>query len=149
MTIYVNYFRYNQSMNSFQLLQIAEQEKIPVYNFKTGIKKAFCVQSAIAIDFSRIETEREQKALLAEELGHILSGALYPLLQCGNPLYKQNVLRQERRARDRSLRLQVPLRELKTAIAHGIDDYEIADLLDIDLSTLQDAVTYYKRKGLM
>ena len=136
-------------MNSFQLLQIAEQEKIPVYNFKTGTKKAFCLENAIAIDFSRVETDREQKELLAEELGHIMSGALYPLLQCGNPLYKQNVLRQERRARDRSLRLQVPLRELKTAIAHGIDDYEIAEFLDIDLSTLKDAVVYYKRKGLL
>lgn len=136
-------------MNTFQLLQLAEEENISVYNFKIKNKKAFCVEDSIAIDISRIETEREQKRILSEELGHILSGSLYPLSQCGNHLYENNIRRQERKAYDRSLRLQVPLNELQRAIQNGVDDYEIAELLDIDLTTLRDAVDYYKRKGIL
>lgn len=136
-------------MNSFQLMQIAENKNIPVFNFKTRNKKAFCLEDAIAIDFSRVENEREEKQLLSEELGHILSGALYPLSYCGNPLYALNIQKQERKAHDRSLRLQVPLRELKTAIEHGIDEYDIAEFLDVDIETLQEAVDYYKRKGVI
>jgi hypothetical protein len=136
-------------MNSFQLLHIAEVKNISVYNFKTRNKKAFCLEDAIAIDFSRVETEREQKQLLSEELGHILSGALYPLSHCGNPLYRENIQKQERKAHNRSLRLQVPLNELKTAIKHNFEDTEIAELLDIDLTTLAEAVSFYKTKGLL
>ncbi len=136
-------------MNSFQLLQIAEKENIPVFHFKTRNKKAFCLQDAIAIDFTRVESEREQKQLLSEELGHIMSGALYPLSYCGNPLYKSNVQKQERRAHDRALRLQVPIYELKEAIRHGIDDFEIAELLDVDPLTLSATVALYKSKGLL
>lgn len=136
-------------MNSIRLLRYAEMKNIPVVNFKTRNKKAFCVENAIAIDYSRVETEREEKNLLSEELGHILSGALYPLSHCGNPLYKSNILKQERRAHDRAIRLQVPLRELKRAIAVCTDDYDVADFLDIDFTVLQEAITYYKRTGLL
>ena len=142
-------FRYSVRMNSSQLLQIAYKRNIPVYNFKTGNKKAFCVEDAIAMDFSRIENEREQKQLLSEELGHILTGALYPLSHCGNPLYQNNVRKQERRAHNRSLRLQVPLGELKRAIARGIDDYDIAEMLDVNIETLNEATRYYRQKGLL
>lgn len=45
--------------------------------------------------------------------------------------------------------LQVPLNELKIAIAHGTSDYEVAELLDIDVYTLHDVVDYYKRKGML
>lgn len=136
-------------MNSLRLLRLAEYKKIPVVDFKTRNKKAFCVENAIAMDFSRIENEREEKQLLSEELGHILSGALYPLFHCGNPLYRENVAKQEHRAHDKALRLQIPLRELKKAIALGIDDYDVAELLDVELSTLTEAVDFYKRKGLL
>lgn len=136
-------------MNSYQLLQVAENKNIPVYDFKTRNKKAFCLEDAIAIDFSRVETEREQKRLLSEELGHILSGALYPLSYCGNPLYRENIQKQERRAHDRSLRLQIPLCELRDAISRSVNDYEVAELLDVDIFTLSDAMEFYKRKGLL
>lgn len=85
-------------MNSFQLLHIAEVKNISVYNFKTRNKKAFCLEDAIVIDFSRVETEREQKQLLSEELGHILSGALYPLF----PLRKSALPRKYSKARAQS-----------------------------------------------
>ena len=136
-------------MTTLEMLKFAENENIPVYQFKTHNKKAFCTESAIAIDFTRIENERESKAILSEEIGHIKTGALYPLFYCGNKLYSANIEKQEHRAHDYSLKLQVPLDELKIAIAHGTNDFEIAELLDIDVVTLHDVVDYYKRKGML
>ena len=134
-------------MNSLALLQLSDKLNIPVYNFRIKNKKAFCIQDAIAVDFNRIETERECKQIISEELGHVICGALYPLSHCGNRLYSSNINWQERKATDYSLKLQVPLNELMFAIDNCTDDYEIADTLDIDLDTLYDAVNYYKRKG--
>lgn len=134
-------------MDSLALLQLSDRLNIPVYNFRTTNKKAFCLQDSIAIDFSRIDTDRECKQLISEELGHVISGTLYPLSYCGNRLYQCNIDWQERKANDYALKLQVPLNELICAIDNGLDDYDIADTLDIDLSTLHAAVNYYKRKG--
>lgn len=136
-------------MNTYDLLCFADNHNIPVYDFKTGNKKAFCTADAIAIDFNRIETERESKAILSEELAHVITGSLYPLHYCGNTLYRENIEKQERRAHDYSLKLQVPLSELKIAIARGSTDFEIAELLDIDVGTFHAVVDYYKRKGLL
>ncbi len=136
-------------MNSFGLLQISDYLNVPVYNYQTGDKKAFCLKDAIALDFPRIENDRECKRLLSEELGHILAGALYPLAHCGNPLYKSNIRKQERKAFNRSLTLQVPLCELKRAIKRCSDDYEIADMLDVDLNTLSKAIEFYRQKGVI
>ena len=134
-------------MDSLGLLQLSDRLHIPVYNFRTKHKKAFCLQDAIAIDFSRVETDRECKQLLSEELGHVISGALYPLSHCANTLLYHNINKQERKALDYSLKLQIPLNELRNAIKSCTDDYEIADSLDIDMATLHEAVKYYKRKG--
>lgn len=136
-------------MNSLALLQFSDKLNIPVYNFRTTNKKAFCVQDAIAVDFSRIETERECKQILTEELGHVICGALYPLSQCNNSLYSCNVKRQERKAMDYALKLQVSLEELKSAIKCNNNDFDIAEELDIDIDTLHEVVKYYKRKGVL
>ncbi len=147
MTIFVVYRFYNNGMDSLGLLQLSDRLHIPVYNFPTKHKKSFCLQDAIALDFSRVETDRECKQLLSEELGHVICGALYPLSQCGDDLFHYNIIRQERKALDYSLKLQLPLNELKAAVLNCSNDYEIAETLDIDLITLKEAVDYYKRKG--
>ncbi len=136
-------------MDSFGLLRISDRFNIPVYDFNTGNKKAFCTKSAIAVNFKYIESERECKRILAEELGHILRGALYPLSYCGDRLRRLNIEKAERTAKNCAIRLYIPLNELKTAIENCSDDYEIAEKLDIDLSELADAVHYYKLKGLL
>ena len=140
---------YTIGMNSFDLLRITDLKKVPVYNFRLGDKKACCTSKFIALDYSRIETDRECKRLLAEEMGHVLWVATYPLSYCTDSLKEQNVKQQERRAKNYAIRLTVPLHELKTAIKNGLDDYDIAEMLDIDLPDLAEAVDYYKRKKLL
>ena len=53
------------------------------------------------------------------------------------------------RAQVCAIRLKVPLRELKIAISSSLDEYEIADTLDIDLPELTEAVEYYRTKGMI
>lgn len=136
-------------MDSFGLLRISDRLHIPVYDFETGNKKAFCTDSAIAINFRHLDSERECKKILAEELGHILRGALYPLSYCGDRLRRLNIEKAERTAKNCAIRLYIPLNELKTAIENSSDDYEIAEKLDVDVSELADAFKYYKTKGLL
>ena len=136
-------------MNTFGLLRIADELAIPVYDFKMANRKACCIADAIAIDFQSIDSERESKRLLAEELGHVMNKALYPLSYCCDSLRRGNVMKMERKAKNCAIRLTVPLCELKTAIAEGVDDYDIADRLDIELWELSEAVEFYKLKGLL
>lgn len=136
-------------MNTFGLLRFSDKIAIPVYDFKMTNKKACCIEDAIAIDFQRIDSERESKRLLAEELGHVMNKALYPLSYCNDSLRRWNVMKMERKAKNFAIRLTVPLFELKAAIAEGIDDYDIADRLDIELWELSEAVEFYKTKGLL
>lgn len=140
---------YNVIMNTLEMLEFAEENNIPVYHFKTHNKKAFCTADAIALDFCRVESERECKMILSEEIGHIMTGALYPLYYCGNPLFSASIAKQEKRAYDYSLTLQIPLNDLKLAITTGSTDFEIAEMLDVDITTLHEAVDYYKRKGML
>lgn len=136
-------------MNSFKLLRFSDNKQIPVFNLRMPNKKAYCTNGMIALDYSRIESERECKRLLAEELGHVLCDAMYTLSDCDDRLKAQNIAQQEHRANVCAVRLKVPLRELKIAISSSLDDYEIAETLDIDLPELTEAVEYYKVKGLL
>lgn len=130
-------------------MKITERLNIPVYDFHTKHKKAYCVENEIIVDFRRIETDREGKSILSEEIGHVLCGALYPLCYCGDRLRKANIEKQECKAKRCAVRLQVPLFELKTALEKSSDDYEIAEMLDVHIDTLRDAVLYYRVKGLL
>lgn len=136
-------------MTSAKLMDLSEKLNISVYDFRMQNKKAFCTQNAIAIDCNRIETERERKQLLSEELGHVIQKAYYPLGDCCDALKLPNMLKQERKAKDYSVRLQVSLNELKLALKQSEDDYELAEILDVDLSVLSAAVEYYKRKDML
>ena len=84
-----------------------------------------------------------------EELGHFIQKAYYPLGDCCDALKLPNLMKQERKAKDYAVRLQVPLCELKTALKKSQDDYELAETLDVDLDVLSAAVEYYKRKGMI
>lgn len=131
------------------MMRVADRLKIPVYDFKMQQTKAFCAFNSIALDFSRIESDRECKEILSEELGHIVCSAFYPLSYCGDRLKRANIQKQERRALNYASRLQVPLCELKNALEKTRDDYEIAEMLDVDIETLRQAVEYYRNKGLL
>lgn len=131
------------------LLILAQRVGISVYDFKMSNKKAFTALNTIAVDCSRIDTDRELKQLLAEELGHCITKSLYPLACCGDRMQRILIDRAERKAMDYSYNLQVPLCELIEILKTTDDDYIIAEELDVSIDTLREAVEYYRRKNLL
>lgn len=136
-------------MNTLRLIKLASELNIPVYDFKMQNKKAFCVENSIAIDFDRMESDRECKAILSEELGHVICGAMYHIMYCCDKRLKPYIEKQETIARAYAARLQVPLYELEAVYEVTKDDHKAADLLDVDVSTLRQAAEYYRGKGLI
>ena len=91
------------------LLRLAQFFHIFVSNFKTGRKKGFCFEDAIAIDFGRMESDEECLEVLAEEIAHVLLGKdwLYPLGWCAttNPTLKWVIRFREEQAQQLAARI--------------------------------------------
>lgn len=135
------------------LTSIAESRDIITFFDRLICKKAFSIcenkQAAIIIDTVQIDTERERKRIYAEELGHCTTKAFYPFQYCTEPLKRCNIAKAEYKAQEASYILQVPFEELQEAIKKGSSDFEVAELLDVDIDTLRKAVECYQRKGLL
>ena len=101
-------------MNINELTNIAEREKINIVNFKMKKTKARIIEygnTCIFMDYSKIDTYKEEKTLLAEELGHYYYSSYYTLLSDKNFINKQ-----EYRARKWSYYVLIPYEKLKSAI---------------------------------
>lgn len=96
-----------------------------------------------------MERNRELKQIYSEELGHCATQAFYPFQYCAEPLKRCNIAKAEYKARETSYILQVPFEELQEAIKKGSSDFEVAELLDVDIDTLRKATECYRRKGLL
>ena len=135
------------------LSSIAEDLNIITYFWHLKNKKAFSVNndkaSIIVIDRSKMERNRELKQIYSEELGHCATQAFYPFQYCAEPLKRCNIAKAEYKARETSYILQVPFEELQEAIKKGSSDFEVAELLDVDIDTLRKATECYRRKGLL
>lgn len=135
------------------LSSIAEDLNIITYFWHLKNKKAFSINndkaSIIVIDRSKMERNRELKQIYSEELGHCATQAFYPFQYCAEPLKCCNIAKAEYKAREASYILQVPFEELQEAIKKGSSDFEVAELLDVDIDTLRKAIECYRRKGLL
>ena len=135
------------------LTSIAESIDIITFFDRLICKKAFSIhenkQTAIIIDTVQLETERERKRIYAEELGHCTTQAFYPFQYCAEPLKRCNIAKAEYKAQEASYILQVPFEELQEAIKKGSNDFEVAELLDVDIDTLRKAIECYRCKGLL
>ena len=96
------------------LTNIAEREKIDIVNFKMKKTKARIIEygnTCIFMDYSKIDTYREEKCLLAEELGHYYYSSYYTLMSDQNFINKQ-----EYRAKKLSYYLLIAYEKLKSAV---------------------------------
>ena len=110
------------------------------WDFKdTRIKGLYC-DGTIALS-SRL-TNKEQSAVLAEELGHHLTAAGDILDQSVTTNHKQE-LRGRIWAYNRLIGLTGILRAYKIGCRNR---FEIADCLDVPEDTLQEALNYYQHK---
>lgn len=140
-------------MRLSELQNYAEQKGISVVYWKIENSKG-CVlrlkrKYHILLNNRVITSEREERLVLAHELGHCKSDNLYYLSDFYNPFYKQNILKAERRAADESCRLLASIEDVKTALKENDSEYDAAESLDVDVLTFRNIIDYYKRKGLL
>lgn len=140
-------------MNLAELYGYAETKGITVVNWKIDRQKACAIKMGkdyhILMNGHQISNEREERAVLAHELGHCRSDRMYYLQDYCNPLYKANIAKAERNARDEACSLLVSVNELKKALCENDTEYAAAESLDLDIFTFRDVVEYYQTKGVI
>ena len=140
-------------MDLMQLYGYAEQKGVIVAPWKIDNRKACAIKMGrnyhILINDCLIDGERDERVVLAHELGHCRSDRMYYLQDYCNPLYKANIAKAERKAKDEACRLLVNPEELKKALRENDTEYAAAESLDIDLFTFRDVVEYYQTKGVI
>ena len=138
-------------MNLTELYGYATQKGITVVNWKIDNKKACAIKMEkkyhILMNDRLINGEREERLVLAHEIGHCRSDRMYYLQDFCNPLYRQNIAKAERKANNEACRLLVKPEELKKALCENDTEYAAAESLDLDLHTFYMVVDYYKVKG--
>lgn len=140
-------------MNLTQLYEYAEQKGITVSSWKIDNRKACVIKMGqdyhILMNDRLIDGERDERVVLAHELGHCRSDRMYYLQDYCNPLYKANIAKAERKAHYETCRLLIKPEELKKALQENDTEYNAAESLDIDLFTFRDVVEYYQIKGVI
>lgn len=132
-------------MNTLDMYKIAENEKIDILNYNWTNTKAriFEINKSyyIALDNKQIDTNIEEKEILAEELGHYYCNALYHINS--DKSIKDKC---EYRALKWAYSILVPFNKLKEKIVQGLDLYDLADYFDVDCKYMIDCIDFYTEK---
>lgn len=124
------------------LENLAERENIKVTNFKMKKKKSRIVNygsPCIFMDYSRIDSQTEEKCILAEELGHYYYDAYYNIDSDQILIDKQ-----EFRANKWAFKQLISPSKIKNLLSKGINTkYEIAEELGVTEDLLCLAYQYY------
>lgn len=126
-----------------ELYNIANKEKVPVIPFKMKNKaiigkvgKKYC----IGLNYSKIDNSREEKELLAEELGHYYYDAFYNTYSDITTMQQK-----EYKANKWKCTILVSVNDFKKAIKNGLYTlYDISQYLNLSEETVQFAYNYYR-----
>lgn len=120
----------------------AYQEHIEIDDFPMRELTAISFpENWIAIDTKKIKNKKEEKALLAHELGHCETGSFYNIHSSFDLWAKQ-----EYKANKRAFELLIPYHELTAAIQHGITEiWELAEHFGVPYLFMLKAAEYWKQ----
>lgn len=102
-----------------KLYEMAEEKGIEINDYSfSDTKKAMCVYldnyKTIAMDYKEISSKAEETVVLAEELGHYETGALYTIDATKNTLiHASNVIYCEGRAKRWKIKKASPFRRIE------------------------------------
>ncbi len=133
-------------MNTLEkLYDISYNENINIFNYAWKDKKARIMEKDniyyIGIDYSKVRNSKEEREIMAEELGHYFCNALYPLL-ASNTLIKKCELRATKWAYS----ILIPYDKLKTKLKEGLNEYELAEEFDVDVEYMINCIDFYVGK---
>ena len=119
-----------------------------------SIEKGCCLTnstvSVILINRTAIADSADEICVLAEEMGHLQTGAVLPVEDYIDPGHKKwtkakNELRAERWAITKLL----PPEKIQAAINYGcINNWEIAEYYDVTVSFVEKAFEFYRKKRI-
>ena len=132
----------------------AERSNIHIltHSFSTT-KKGMCAKvgeyEAIVMDTRNIHTELEETLVLAEELSHLETEALYAFEDVTNPFRNTNISKAEAQAKGWRIEHLLPADDFIPSLMEreGVEYWEIAERFDVPIDFVVDAVEYYRRKG--
>lgn len=132
-------------MTNLDMYKIAENENIDILNYDWNKVKARIFELDnnyyIALNSHIIESNIEEKEILAEELGHYYCNALYYINSD-----KITQRKCELRAMKWAYSILVPFQKLKEKIAQGFNLYDLADYFDVDINYMNDCINFYTEK---
>lgn len=142
-----------------RLEDIACKRGINIHNFSISkTKKAGCYHEvdgnfeykAILMDKPKIKGKTEETALLAEEVGHFETNALYMIdATINTPTARSNRQKYEVQAKRWGVKYLVPKKQIQRAFDDGrIMDYEIAEFCDVDVDTFRKAMEIYQQENV-
>ena len=142
---------------------MTKNEKLYDYAHNKGIciinasfsetKKAACLKSdfgkVIVLDKMAIKSQQEEREVLAEEIGHFATNALYIIEATANTnTARSNRIKYEAQAKRWAIRRILPVHRIKKAFDKGLYmNYEVADELDVSTEFLAYAMKFYISKG--
>lgn len=127
------------------LYDVSSKENINVFNYKWKNKKARIIKKDnlyyIGLDYSKIDSNKEEKEIMAEELGHYYCNATYPVSASETLIRKC-----ELRALKWAYSILIPYNKLKEKIKEGLNVYELAEEFDVDVRYMINCIDFYVGK---
>ncbi len=129
-----------------KLYDIATRENISIEDFKMknkAIIEQIDKEYYIGLNYSKISNSKEEKEILAEELGHYYTNTLYTANYSNTEINKR-----EYRAGKWALKTLVPFQKLQDLYAKGARySYEFAEELGVSEKLIDKAYNYYKENS--
>lgn len=131
------------------LYRYAEKRNIEIVTFPLPETTSMSIETEsgacyIGVDYSKIETETDERVHLSHELGHCATGSFY------NRYAKMDIRQKhENRADKWAIRKLIPVEKLDTAVAEGHTElWDLADYFGVTEEMMRKAVCLYTHGNL-
>ena len=129
-----------------KLYSIADKENISIINHRMKNKAIICEidkEYYIGLNYSKFDNSREEKELLAEELGHYYCNALYDI-----DADEETIRKKEYRARKWAFTTLAPASSLLKLEEEGCQySFQVAEELGVSEELVNTAYAYYKENN--
>lgn len=132
-------------MDLKELYKLAEEKNVRVMDFSLPENKSVCIEvddgCFVGVDPAVFSSTREEKVVLAHELGHIQTGSFYAV---GSDAASRS--KQEAKAEKWTINNLVPLEELKKAIKNGYHDVQsLAEHFEVTEQFMYNVILHYRK----